>query len=315
MKLYAPQYYADFSCIADRCRHNCCVGWEIDIDPDTARLYASMTEGYGKCIAQSMDTSTEPPHFILSQDERCPHLDERGLCKIILSHGEDALCEICREHPRFYHRTPAGLEVGLGMACEEACRIILSSPHYARMIEIEEWETDAEEASFSSSDFDPLAHRERIYRILSDSNLEYSARLARIEHEYGVTPTVLPDVKWGEVLSGLEYLEEDDRARFAVYSNAKETPPALAPLLERALAYFVFRHCSDACDREEFCASLGLALFLDRLLCAVARNEGRELLADVVDIARVISAELEYSEENTEAIRRVFENGYVTSYD
>lgn len=303
MKLYAPRYYADFSCIADRCRHNCCVGWEIDIDPDTARLYEGMSEGYGACIAQSMDTSTEPPHFRLTREERCPHLDASGLCRIILSLGEEALCEICREHPRFYHRTTVGLEVGIGMACEEASRVILSSPDYARMIQIDEWET--EEGIFMS-DFNPLEHRARVYRSLSDTDVEYSARLTEIAHEYGVTPTALTDAKWREVLSGLEYLEEDDRARFAVYSNNEETPSSLAPLLERALAYFVFRHCSDACDKEEFRASLGLALFLERLLCAVARNEGRETLADVADIARVISAELEYSEENTEAIRRVF---------
>ena len=36
MKLFAPKYYTEFSCIADRCRHSCCIGWEIDIDADTA---------------------------------------------------------------------------------------------------------------------------------------------------------------------------------------------------------------------------------------------------------------------------------------
>ena len=31
-----PDYYPLFHCIADRCRHNCCIGWEIDIDSRTA---------------------------------------------------------------------------------------------------------------------------------------------------------------------------------------------------------------------------------------------------------------------------------------
>ena len=35
MKLIAPDYYNKFSCIADKCRHSCCVGWEIDIDENT----------------------------------------------------------------------------------------------------------------------------------------------------------------------------------------------------------------------------------------------------------------------------------------
>jgi lysine-N-methylase len=34
MKLIAPDTYPEFCCIADRCRHSCCIGWEIDVDPD-----------------------------------------------------------------------------------------------------------------------------------------------------------------------------------------------------------------------------------------------------------------------------------------
>ena len=43
MKTYAPKYYQQFHCIADKCKHSCCIGWEIDIDkdvfPENAVLY------------------------------------------------------------------------------------------------------------------------------------------------------------------------------------------------------------------------------------------------------------------------------------
>lgn len=39
MKHLAPAYYGAFTCLADRCRDNCCIGWEIGIDPDTAAFY------------------------------------------------------------------------------------------------------------------------------------------------------------------------------------------------------------------------------------------------------------------------------------
>ncbi|MBP3686664.1 MAG: hypothetical protein J6J21_06505 [Clostridia bacterium] len=39
MKYVYPAFYPEFSCLADRCRHNCCIGWEIDIDPETQNLY------------------------------------------------------------------------------------------------------------------------------------------------------------------------------------------------------------------------------------------------------------------------------------
>ena len=42
MKIYAPDSYPRFRCIADRCRHTCCVGWEIDIDPGTLAQYRAI---------------------------------------------------------------------------------------------------------------------------------------------------------------------------------------------------------------------------------------------------------------------------------
>ena len=36
MKIFAPDYYRDFKCSAGNCKHSCCIGWEIDIDEDTA---------------------------------------------------------------------------------------------------------------------------------------------------------------------------------------------------------------------------------------------------------------------------------------
>ena len=50
MKLFAPKYYEDFSCIADKCRHSCCIGWEIDIDPETLAKYSALTADYAAAI-------------------------------------------------------------------------------------------------------------------------------------------------------------------------------------------------------------------------------------------------------------------------
>ena len=47
MKLIAPEYYTKFHCIADKCRHSCCVGWEIAIDPDKLVYYRSIEGEFG----------------------------------------------------------------------------------------------------------------------------------------------------------------------------------------------------------------------------------------------------------------------------
>ena len=83
MKLYAPRYYREFKCVADKCQHSCCTGWEIDIDEEALERYQGLKGGYGDAVRDSI-AMEEVPHFQLLEGDRCPHLDERGLCRIIL---------------------------------------------------------------------------------------------------------------------------------------------------------------------------------------------------------------------------------------
>ena len=302
MKLFAPSYYPSFQCIADQCTHSCCVGWEIDIDPKTHKLYQSLTAGYGKEIKESME-GEDPPHFRLGAGDRCPHLNERGLCKIILNYGDSYLCEICREHPRFYHRTSKGLEVGLGMACEEACRLILSSDGYAEFVESEEIEATTDPTLPS---FDALSHRSALYALLSKESIPYSQRLETIASHYGISIRALRDEEWQEQLASLEYLDESHRELFALYSSSATVPIELEKPMERALAYWIYRHVSDAYDEEELCAALGFCLFCERLLASMAAGTGAIDLPALLPLARILSEELEYSEENTDALKLLF---------
>ena len=295
VKLFAPEYYKKFKCIADKCRHSCCIGWEIDVDEDAMKKYESFHSGYGEEILNSIERD-DVPHFRLLECDRCPHLDEKGLCKIITELGEGYLCHICREHPRFYNDTLYGKEVGLGMSCEEAARLILSSDGYANMVEIGESE-DEEDEFF----FDPIPHRERIFGMLSDRSRPYCERLSAISGEYHVSLKHLSDGEWRAKLASLEYLHESHKELFSAYSSSKETPILVEKQLERAFAYFVYRHCTSAFDGEDFCASLGFALFCERLVCSLVA-EG----LDVAEAARIVSEELEYSEDNTEALKEKF---------
>ena len=35
-----PDFYGKFKCTAEKCRHSCCIGWEIDIDDDKSIVKA-----------------------------------------------------------------------------------------------------------------------------------------------------------------------------------------------------------------------------------------------------------------------------------
>lgn len=301
MGLFAPRYYKDFKCIADKCRHSCCTGWEIDIDSDTLARYEGGVGGYREKIKQSIEYA-DTPHFRLSENERCPHLNECGLCNIITELGEGWLCDICREHPRFYNDTPHGREVGVGMACEEACRLILASDDYKERVEIGE-----HRAELSDFEIDTVAEREKIYSILSDASIPYEKRLLALWERYGASPRILSDGEWRDVICSLEYLQCKSKGLFSVYSSEEYTPSEYEVLLERFLAYLIFRHATPAKTEERFRSALGFAFFTERLFASILKAQKNIDMETILEYARVISEELEYSLENTDTVMLEFE--------
>ena len=291
MELYAPKYYKSFKCVADRCEHSCCIGWEIGVDPEALERYEHLDGGYGDAVRESISYDTDP-HFKLCSDDRCPHLDDRGLCKIIMNLGEGYLCDICREHPRFYNYTDVA-EVGLGMSCPEAARLILSSSEYTSFEHIGEVSSDCE------IEFNGRIMRDEVYATLSDGSLAYSDRLSKIYADYGIISG--DDEVWLEKLSGLEYLDEIHKKMFMNYSSSLR-PVGVEEYLERFLAYLIYRHCTEAIDVEDFALRLSFCLFCERLAASLIVSEGASSLCSVAKLASIISEELEYSEENTEAL-------------
>ena len=292
MKLYAPGYYKNFKCIADKCDHSCCVGWEIDIDKDTLKKYKKLKCGYSVSIADSISMD-DTPHFKLTAGERCPHLDERGLCKIIINLGDEYLCDICREHPRFYNYTSV-CEVGIGMSCMEAARIILSSPDYAKLEEI--GCVDAEE---DYSSFDGRVHRSEIYALLADRECDYAAKLEKIYRAYSIDAG--EDSAWAQKMDSLEYLDDGHKKLFQSYSSARR-PSGCDEYLERFLAYLIYRHCTEAFDEEDFSDRLSFCLFCERLLASLICASSAASLEEVATLARIISEEIEYSDDNTSCL-------------
>lgn len=124
--LLQPDYYDSFECIADKCKDNCCIGWEIDIDDNTYEEYMKIDGLLGDRLKKSIETTDGVHSFKLDNNERCPFLNNNNLCDIICELGKDKLCHICKHHPRYINNYEDITEIGLGLACEEACRIILN---------------------------------------------------------------------------------------------------------------------------------------------------------------------------------------------
>lgn len=176
MKLTRPAYYSKFHCIGSQCRDNCCVGWEIDLDEDTNRYYHSLPGPFGDRLRSSISSPHEG-HFLL-QEERCPFLNQDNLCDIILTLGEDHLCQICADHPRFYEWFGARKEAGISLCCEAAGQLILQSaePVCFETLDIPE---KAEPFSGDEELLQTLfSVREGIFSLLQNRAFSISERLA-----------------------------------------------------------------------------------------------------------------------------------------
>lgn len=301
-----PSYYLTFKCIADQCRHSCCVGWEIDVDARTLARYRALLGKMGREIIESIEENEEGAHFRFGEGERCPHLDEKGLCRIISTFGEGYLCDICREHPRFYHECGGTWECGLGLACEEAARVVLACENYADFVKIAD--VDDGFTPETGGDFSAFAYRAALYADLGKTEVPLAVRLDEINEAHGLGVMLSPEAHRA-LFAGLEYLNEPHRALFVRGHCADFSPSgALSEACERFFAYLIFRHASSAQDLADFATAVSMAYVLTRLFYGLAT--AGELPLE--ECARVISEELEYSEENTAAIRAALEKGGIT---
>jgi len=290
MKLYAPKYYKEFKCIADKCCHSCCVGWEIAVDDKTRALYDRLPTDEREEILSHINDGV----ICLSCDGQCPFLDEKGLCKIISKYGEEFTSEICREHPRFYNFTGGRAEVGIGASCEEAARIILSSDAYNDMVVM--GEVDDEECS----EFDSTDDRRYIYSVLKKEGVSFGEKLRRIKEKYYLSDDLFSAEAVRGYLSELEYLRNEDKELLSVDPIFCGTADSAS--FERFFAYLVYRHLSASSCFENMRARLCVCIMLLGIYESLLTT-----IIDKIECARLISEEIEYSEENIDSLIFNFE--------
>ncbi len=172
MRIRKPSYYDSFRCIASACSDTCCAGWEIGIDPVSRERYRKMEGPLGEKLRASLQMDGEDCSFRLVEGERCPFLTGENLCQLILEKGEESLCAICREHPRFHRWFGSLMESGLGLCCEEAARLILHDREPGRLLEEE---GEGEEEPLREEDIPLLdalfLSRETAFSLLLDPEL------------------------------------------------------------------------------------------------------------------------------------------------
>ena len=138
MILRVPDYYGDFECTAGWCKDSCCIGWEINIDEETAEYYESVPGEFGDRLHAAMYENEDGDiSFRLGKKKRCPFLNGENLCDICIHLGEELLSEVCTEYPRFSLWYADVQQKCLSLSCEEAGRILFSKEEPVEFVEME----------------------------------------------------------------------------------------------------------------------------------------------------------------------------------
>ena len=339
MKLVMPSYCKTFRCIADKCKDNCCIGWEIDIDTSSAEYYENVKGSFGEKLRQNIIKS-EVCSFKL-KGERCPFLNDNNLCEIIINLGEDKLCQICNDHPRFFEWYSDIKEGGIGLCCEEGARIIV--PNKEKFSTYEELCSDEGCDDYNESLYDMLTFaRDEIIKTLEDTSVSFKARLCSVinytcelqsmadNYQFDKKPitALYPaeettaqvkdflecfaclepiDEHWQKYLSNLIDSSDTLQKKLLSYDRDFEL------YLKNIAVYFIWRYFLKGVYDEEFlskvilmaasCAMIKLMYINELTLGSPLSDESCSM------IAKRYSKEIEYSQDNLDMIYdMVYEN-------
>lgn len=288
MKLVYPGYYEEFKCIAGRCRHTCCIGWEIDIDEGSLCRYEKLDGEFGQKVRCSISYEGSP-HFLLKKGDRCPFLNEDNLCDMILNLGEESLCEICTYHPRFRNFFSDCEEIGLGLCCEAAAELIIKDNESFYLCNF-----DLSDDSYTDEERELLFLREELFGIIKEEAFPIEERFERLFSRVSVT---LPDKalsEWCDVFLSLERLDDSWTDVLIKLKSAQNIEITASDKEQENLAtYFLYRYIATAKSFSDIQKCSFFAVLSVKMICAAGA-----VLGDICEAARMYSGEVEYSEEN-----------------
>ena len=295
MRQYVLNYYKDFKCTASKCRHTCCAGWRITIDHETLGRYSSLESPYRDALMNGIDLKRSV--FRTDRSGRCAFLTEEGLCDIITSLGEDSLCQVCRDHPRFRSYYDDRVEMGLGFTCEEAARLILTYPDPIIPILTTD---DGEETEPDFVQRTVLDFRHKALELIRDRSIPIDVRIARL---LTLSDADIPTHEHRHITRAFLRMERLDKSWSQRLRATRHTPllthtdGSLSVPCEQFLVNSIYRHLDGTLDPTTARAHT-VATVISWWLVNTLSHHGTPDISTLIDTVRAYSSEIEYSDAN-----------------
>lgn len=332
MILTVPDYYRDFRCTGGECPDNCCIGWEIDIDNETYDKYMNFTGTLGQKLKDNIIISDDGSRcFRLGEKERCPFLNQDNLCEIILEAGEDMLCEICDNHPRFHNCFGNLRETGVGVSCIRASEMLVNKTEKTTFV-TSEINEPAFETDYDLEAMDYFSEvRELLINTLQDRSRNFRERLLDVMftaekiqsefdngivgnvklHNFTISSSDKTDdySAYKDILSELIPLNEEwtaltERLSNDCFRKAGEAMLKNDIIAEQLMVYYIFRHFLSGVYDYDMVSRVKFAVFCT--LASFAYTDVCDKLDSFTDkmaySACLVSKEIEYCTENIDRI-------------
>jgi len=198
------------------------------------------------------------------------------------------------------------------MCCEAAAKLILSQKGRLQLILAEDDGTDEE---IWEDDAEILEARDCMLRILQDRDIPVDERIERMLE---FCETSIPDFSWeclNEMFASLERLDSrwDEYLALLLDDALHETLSGekWEVAFEQLAVYFVYRHFSGAAEDGDIAGRAGFAALSVKVIRRICEGltavQGGFDIDGLADVARMYSSEIEYSDENIDAIRSLFD--------
>lgn len=306
MKTFTLSPFKNFKCTGGECKHNCCLKWQIDVDSRTLKKYRADKSDFSETLKNGVDFNSSR---LKMHKKRCVFLNRDNLCDIIINLGENALCQVCKDHPRYRNFFSAFTEIGYGLCCEEAARELLTHKGNISPVLIFDDGKPSKRLSKRAEAFEKekLAFRKNALEIIENRNYTFDKRMAELVEICDIDVFEVVLYPWKKTFLKLERLSESWTKRLeATQFLSTLFPEKNAVYFERLAYYFIHRHVSAAEDKIDLRTRLlfcFISLAAINSICSSLLSEADEYPIDLLaDVAREYSAEIEYSDDNVNAL-------------
>ena len=327
IKVYVPEYFNKFRCIAGECPDTCCVGWEVDIDSATSEKYLSVSGEIGEKIRKNLARDEEGDEiFTLCEGDRCPFLNSCNLCEIHMTVGEDFLSKTCKLFPRFFDDFGLFREMGLGFGCPEGARIMLSDEENFGLVLHEECEEESEEVDEIFLE-ELISLRKEMFNVLENKNLSFEEKVVRVlslarDFQEETDGEFFSDETQGrnfsdciKILENMEYIKEERKLFLQKIKNIKSSGEIMKTYqsdFEKLMKYYIFRYLLKAVYDYDVLTKVKYGAFACIVISRIYAFFENPAFETRVKIMYSFSKEVEYSDVNIDFLDESLYNSFGT---